>query len=83
MGRQMWRKLYGPVTPGDTELRELAAVVNKITGQAEDSVSGGSPAYEGAYRPLPIGTATRGSRGLSVIFPKSVSVPCLSIQRVR
>ena len=34
VGRQVWRKLYGPVTPSDGELHELAAVVNKITGYA-------------------------------------------------
>ena len=32
VGRQLWHKFYGPVTSGDGELRELAAVVNKITG---------------------------------------------------
>lgn len=32
VGRHIWRKLYGPVTPGDAALHELAAVVNKITG---------------------------------------------------
>ena len=34
VGRQVWRKLYGPVTPGDSELQELAAAVNKMTGYA-------------------------------------------------
>jgi hypothetical protein len=31
-GRQVWRKLFGPVTPAETELAQLTAVVNKITG---------------------------------------------------
>ena len=34
VGRHLWRKLYGPVTPGDHGLHELATVVNKITGYA-------------------------------------------------
>lgn len=33
-GLQMWRKLFGPVTPGTHELHELAAVANKTTGYA-------------------------------------------------
>ena len=40
VGRQIWRKLYGPVTPGDRALHELAAVVNKITGYDKISDSG-------------------------------------------
>ena len=31
-GRHLWRKLFGPVTPGEVELRFLAAVVNNTTG---------------------------------------------------
>ena len=31
-GRYIWRKVFGPVTPGERELHELAAVVNKMTG---------------------------------------------------
>ena len=51
-GRQVWRKLYGPVTPGDRELHELAAVVNKITGYAAVSESGVSAARERLERTL-------------------------------
>lgn len=31
-GRYIWRKLFGPVTPGTTELYGLAAVANTTTG---------------------------------------------------
>lgn len=31
-GRYIWRKVFGPITPGTSELYELAAVVNKMTG---------------------------------------------------
>jgi len=32
IGRNVWRKLFGPITPGDNQLYVLAEVVNKITG---------------------------------------------------
>lgn len=32
-GRYAWRKLFGPVTPAESQLHELAAVVNKTTGE--------------------------------------------------
>ena len=50
VGRQLWRIFYGPVTPGDGELRELAAVVNKITGYAEFTESTVSPSPESLGR---------------------------------
>ena len=31
-GRYVWRRLFGPVTPSELGLHELAAVVNKTTG---------------------------------------------------
>ena len=52
VGRQVWRKLYGPVTPGDRELHELAAVVNKITGYATVRELGVSPAQARLERAL-------------------------------
>jgi len=52
VGRQVWRKLYGPVTPGDRELHELAAVVNKITGYAAVRELGVSLAQERLERIL-------------------------------
>ncbi len=53
VGRQMWRKLYGPVTPGDGQLHEIASVVNKITGYAAVHELGGSTAQERLDRALP------------------------------
>jgi len=31
-GCYIWRKIFGPITPGEIELHELAAVINKMTG---------------------------------------------------
>lgn len=48
-GRQVWRKLFGPVTPAERELHGLAAVVNKTTGAislASLGVSAGQQRFE-------------------------------------
>lgn len=51
-GRHLWRVLFGPVTPGDHELHELAAVANKITGYATVSELGVSAGQEALERAL-------------------------------
>lgn len=46
VGRHAWRKVFGPVTPGDVQLHELAAVVNKVTGRMNLATLGISEAQE-------------------------------------
>lgn len=64
VGRQLWRKFYWPVTPGDGELRELAAVVNKITGCAEFTESTVSSNPESLGRNAPVARYPRCLMGL-------------------
>ena len=45
-GRYIWRKAFGPVTPGTRELHELAAVTNKMTGYLSLRVLGILPPQE-------------------------------------
>lgn len=47
-GRHFWRKLFGPVTPSEWELYNLAAVVNKTTG----SISLASPGVSASQQSL-------------------------------
>jgi hypothetical protein len=39
-GRYLWRKLFGPVTPGEDELYRLANVVNSMTGYCDFALDG-------------------------------------------
>ena len=61
---QLWRKFYGPVTPSDGELRELAAVVNKITRYVEFTESTVSPKPESLDRKYSIARYPRCLMGL-------------------
>lgn len=42
-GSHVWRKLFGPVTPAESELVGLAAVINKMTGSVNYAVLGIRP----------------------------------------